>query len=234
MRTQSIIRLILLVAVSVMSVPIILNFILGLPTPCGITIIGQSTDWLSFWGAYLGGIITAAIGFVSIYYSQKKYEKRQEAEQLKEIEKYREKQASLLQDELIRRVESLNFYSICRILPRFPYKVSREEVINEIDCLKERSEKAELQGIDWSMMSWHDLRSKPRDFDRIYSAMIVSYQSDINSVISLLDAFVEKGPDVIDIKEVERLQEDNRAHASIMTKLLAMPIKDWIMEETGM
>lgn len=173
MKTNSTIRRCLILGVIlILSIPIILNLILGLPSPCCVTVIGESTDWLLFWGSYLGGIITAAIGFLSIFISQRNSSEMHEAERQKELEKYRENQAKRLQDELILRIESLNFCSISRILPRFPSSVSREEVIKEIERLKERSEKAELQGIDWGLMSWHELPSKPKDFDGFYVAIV--------------------------------------------------------------
>lgn len=58
----------------ILIIPILINYILLLPaiTP----IVGNDTVWLSFWGSYLGAIISAAVAFVilAIQYRQNQKE----------------------------------------------------------------------------------------------------------------------------------------------------------------
>lgn len=42
--------------------PIILNFILQIPALT--TIVGNNVDWLSFWGGYLGAVLSSLVAFV--------------------------------------------------------------------------------------------------------------------------------------------------------------------------
>ena len=47
-------------------VPFVLNLVLGWHSPNNIKVIGTATDWLLFHGSYIGGVLTAIIGFVTI------------------------------------------------------------------------------------------------------------------------------------------------------------------------
>ena len=52
----------------VLLVPVLLNIILGMDNPVqNIAIIGDSTHWLAFYGSYIGGVMTAIVGFVTLY-----------------------------------------------------------------------------------------------------------------------------------------------------------------------
>ena len=55
--------IIVVVPIIIVVVPILINWIIGLHTPCKIIVVGESKDWLSFYGSYIGGIITALISF---------------------------------------------------------------------------------------------------------------------------------------------------------------------------
>ena len=98
--------------------PIILNFILRIPAPFNTPVVGQSTDWLLFWASYAGGILTASIGFVSLYYADKNNKILIQEQRDHNSFVYKNAQAKELERELIRRVESLNYWSIARIFSR--------------------------------------------------------------------------------------------------------------------
>ena len=49
-----------------------LNAVLQHEPPLGIHVIGDVTDWLLFWGSFWGGILTAIIGFITIYSSTRR------------------------------------------------------------------------------------------------------------------------------------------------------------------
>lgn len=51
--------------------PVIVNFMLGSKTPFNIEVVGLPSEWISFYGSYLGGIVTALVGFYTIYRSNK-------------------------------------------------------------------------------------------------------------------------------------------------------------------
>lgn len=59
---------IILFVLGILFIPMLLNIVLGAPNPLSnISVIGDSTHWLAFYGSYIGGILTAIIGFVTLY-----------------------------------------------------------------------------------------------------------------------------------------------------------------------
>ena len=52
-------------------IPFVLNFVLVSDTPNGFNVIGNPVNWLLFYGSYLGGVITAIIGFITMQKSGK-------------------------------------------------------------------------------------------------------------------------------------------------------------------
>lgn len=59
---------IILLVLGILFIPILLNIVLGAPNPLSnISVIGDSTHWLAFYGSYIGGILTAIIGFVTLH-----------------------------------------------------------------------------------------------------------------------------------------------------------------------
>ena len=44
-------------------VPVLLNFVIGI-VPAGWKVAGDTGNWVSFWGSYAGGCITAIISYV--------------------------------------------------------------------------------------------------------------------------------------------------------------------------
>ena len=51
-------------------IPFFLNWVLMLD--CSFDFVGQDTDWLAFWGAYLGAVFTLLLGLYSIYKDNQK------------------------------------------------------------------------------------------------------------------------------------------------------------------
>lgn len=64
----------LIVTIIILIIPLIINKVILLPAM--FDIVGEGTDWLSFWGAYLGSIITAIVAFVILYIQRKDNEKQ--------------------------------------------------------------------------------------------------------------------------------------------------------------
>ena len=62
------------VVLLIIIIPIFINFVLLIPALTNI--VGDNTDWLSFWGSYLGSIISAGVAFfiLAIQYRQNKKE----------------------------------------------------------------------------------------------------------------------------------------------------------------
>lgn len=64
---------ILILIIASVFIPILLNIILGVPNPISnIAVIGDSTHWLGFYGSYIGGVLTAVIGFITLHMESKR------------------------------------------------------------------------------------------------------------------------------------------------------------------
>ena len=60
-------RSILVLILGALGIPIILNWCIGRENPTDIQLIASPSDWLLFYGSYIGGVITAIIGFVTLH-----------------------------------------------------------------------------------------------------------------------------------------------------------------------
>ena len=58
----------------ILVLPIVINFLLMIPAFSPI--VGEDTDWLAFWGGYLGAIISAAVAFIILYIQRKDNEQQ--------------------------------------------------------------------------------------------------------------------------------------------------------------
>ena len=60
-------KYIFLGVVAIVIIPFLLNLILGMSNPIqSINIIGDELSWLGFYGSYIGGTLTAVVGFVAL------------------------------------------------------------------------------------------------------------------------------------------------------------------------
>ena len=61
---------IVLILVVILLIPLCINSLILCPAI--FNFIGEGTDWLLFWGSYLGGAFAALVGFVTLFYSAKR------------------------------------------------------------------------------------------------------------------------------------------------------------------
>lgn len=73
-----------------------------IPTPFNLKIVGDSVEWLSFWGTYVGGIIGASVSFVILFLTL--IHNKKEAE----IERSNNRLMQLKRD-LSERISDVNF-----------------------------------------------------------------------------------------------------------------------------
>lgn len=213
--------------------PIILNYILRIPAPFDTTIVGQSADWLLFWASYAGGILTACIGFFSLYYADRNNKKLIQEQRDHDMFVYKNAQAKELERELIRRVESMNFWSIARIFSRLEKNaVSIEEAQKEIQILKERREKVELENISWHLLPLKEMSSKPKDFEKVYLAHVIQYQKLVDEAITLISLYIESGHN--DMQKNKDFMQVIQSNTFGLEEPFFKTIRDWIQEEEGM
>lgn len=50
----------------IVCMPMLINFIVGLKQLNNITVVGEPSTWIGFHGSYIGGVLTAIIGFLTL------------------------------------------------------------------------------------------------------------------------------------------------------------------------
>lgn len=95
-------KIICFIILGIIVLPIIINYVLILPTPFNSSIIGSNVDWLSFWGTYIGGIIGASASFLILYLTLRHNKKAAETER-------KHNELLQLKKDLAERLSDVNF-----------------------------------------------------------------------------------------------------------------------------
>lgn len=125
--------------------PVALNMVIGLPSLPNIHIIANDATWLTFWGAYSGGIITAAIGFYTIYRSNKR-------ENLLSQIQAKENSIKRLSIEMSERVAFYDFSQIISFSLRQNGKIRSDDIVNELNRINQKLEKATSEANIWGVL----------------------------------------------------------------------------------
>lgn len=111
----------LIVAIIILIIPLIINKVILLPAM--FDVVGEGTDWLSFWGAYLGSIISAAVAFIILCIQKSENEKQNKTNRQLQfnILKYQQEQSYLndfivISSKLIAIINPLEIKTICKNL----------------------------------------------------------------------------------------------------------------------
>ena len=113
--------------------------------------------------------------------------------------------------------------------------MTREEILKEIQVLKERREKAEAHRISWDLMGFNELPSVPKDFNKNYTTLIILYQKDIDNVISVLNSCINNVNNALPDdkrKAIENASAQIRNNTLFMSEFLK-PIRDWLIQLRG-
>lgn len=215
----------LLYILPIVAIPIAINWVLNRATPLYIQTIGESKDWLSFYGSYIGGIITASISFV-ILNKTINYNKN-ESEIIRQ-----KKDMENLENRLSDHISFLNFYKIGTI----------SLVIN--DDLMSKTEILKLEGFNYELIRksnalrliYEDNCEKHiADYIMKFDACIKQMSNDIDDMTLLIKDLppfgieIEKRIDIID-KINEKVKE-----LGTHTDHLAVPVyhaaKVWLKQE---
>ena len=108
----------------VVAVPVLLNFMLQLNSPCDSVIGGDKGPivWLAFWGTYIGAIGSILIAFVSYFQSRSESERMSVRTQLEHERNLYNKLEQLIE-------KNVSIHSICRI-----YEIKSAYNVNMHNC----------------------------------------------------------------------------------------------------
>lgn len=206
-------------------IPILLNVILGSNNPfqC-ITIVGDSTHWLGFYGSYIGGVLTAVIGFITLSTESKRnkiqLEIRSREDALKELK--------------LALAESVALFDFCKVT-EISLFAKDSTMYNTIQ--KELSEYHSLlvtQANAWGAIYAASKQLEVVRFKNAYIDCYEAFDDCINSMTKaiyyLSEAKSEKGRADIILKQITPITEKNSFIRSKIQTLYEMAQK-WIEAE---
>jgi len=157
-------------------VPIVINWLLSRSTPFNFLTIGESKDWLSFYGSYIGGIITASISFF-ILNSTIKFNRNES-----EILRGRQELVHL-EDQLAEHITFLNFHKIGTIA-----LVLNDDALSKNEILKLEAYSYELIRKSNALHLIYEDRTELHIIDYVskFDACYNQISSDIDAMTKLI------------------------------------------------
>ena len=161
-----------LLLITIITIPIITNTFIGLNTPFSIKVSGSETDWVSFFGSYLGGVLTAIIGYITLYYNTKQSEKTilvsQKTQTIKELEQT-----------LANCVSLFDYSKVGKISLFFDSPSKYDDVLQELDSYLDR---IATTANAWGVIYANSEQQVIRDFQDTYTTCVSRLVEKINEV----------------------------------------------------
>lgn len=154
------------------TIPIITNTFIGLNTPFSIKVSGTEKEWVSFFGSYLGGVLTAIIGYITLYYNTKQSEKTilvsQKTQTIKELEQT-----------LANCVSLFDYSKVGKISLFFDSPSKYDDVLQELDSYLDR---IATTANAWGVIYANSEQQVIRDFQDTYTTCVSRLVEKINEV----------------------------------------------------
>lgn len=184
----------LVIALFFLASPIIINWLIGLTSPIEVVIQGKGSDWIAFWGSYMGGTISSFAAFYILY--QNRIDARKERgytnkkERLKDLEK-----------ELANHIATLDYHTIFQFIS-YPNK-STELAKQEIERLNGLS--AKIKNIANCFQLRYPEEALSID-GQSYSAKYTSTVQEIHNTLTLATNLLYNYPTLEDYKKIETIE----------------------------
>lgn len=125
------------------TLPIVCNLFIQCNSPNCIHVIGEQTDWLSFFGGYLGSVFASLASFVILFYTLKESRRESELEM-------RHKEILMNIDDMSKRFAEYNVTDIIRLGVQVrPTKEKIGEEITRLQILHEKFQSLYFSGKLW-------------------------------------------------------------------------------------
>lgn len=175
------------IAILVLALPVVINFILQIPafTP----IVGDSESWLSFWGGYLGAIISASVAFIILAIQSRQNKEENQANRKLQINviKHQQEQARLqniinASAKLISDTGLTKISIICCKMggPNSEIVNMLEDIVKDID--NHRNELDLYVGSDSNVSTW---RFKLKLDNNLYK-----FSNEVNAISNIARLFI--------------------------------------------
>lgn len=157
----------------ILILPVAINF--ALLVPAFSPIVGEDTDWLAFWGGYLGALVSAGVAFIilSVQFKQNQDENNTNRELQKNVLKHQLK-TQWLADLKIKLIDYYNafhyidLYNVC-VLMRDNQKINKDFCVKKLhNC-------------------WSDKDSATYHIQMLFSSKTDDIENDFINVLSEYD-----------------------------------------------
>lgn len=203
---------IIIIIILALITPVILNIIIGSTNPLdSIKVVGTEVDWLVFYGSYIGGVLSAAIAFITMWQSSKH-------NTLNIMIQQQEAYIKEMNNTLAERISKLDFWYIGSI-SLHTYEEEKEEfyirVSSEIDKLNDLSKDISRLYNAYGMLHSQTKNIAEKDFNEFYEICVKQYQRRIDEMTRMLTT-VNNGRDT---------EEHNKIYQSFRSELADFNLK---------
>ena len=197
---------IVLIIILALATPIILNIIIGSTNPLdSIRVVGAEDDWLGFYGAYIGGILSAVVAFMTMWQSSKH-------NTLNVMIPQQEAHIKELNGSLSERISKLDFIYIGSISLHTPKEESEEfyqKIPKVLDELNELSKEASRLYNAYGLLHSQTQNTDEKDLNEFYETCVKQYKRRIDEMTRMLTT-VKNGRDT---------EEHNKVYQSFRSEL---------------
>ena len=164
-------------------IPVILNIIIGSTNPLdSIRVVGAEDDWLGFYGAYIGGILSAVVAFMTMWQSSKH-------NTLNVMIPQQEAHIKELNSALSERISKLDFAYIGSISLHTPKEESEEfyqKIPKVLDELNELSKEASRLYNAYGLLHSQTQNTDEKDLNEFYETCVKQYKKRIDEMTIML------------------------------------------------
>lgn len=189
-------RVVIIIAVALL-LPVILNFVVGLERPNNISVVGYPETWIGFYGSYIGGVLTALIGFLTLWQTSKNNDKKLRIAYQKSI-------VEDLERTLTQCVSLFDFSRLGTISLYFNNPDKYDEVLQKLD---EYYRHVLTVANAWAVIYDGNEKTEVKNFQNIYHRCVkelIEYINDVSkAIVRLKDSSKEEQASAVsDIKVV--------------------------------
>ena len=168
--------------------PFVCNILIGLKKPNNIAVVGQPTDWLSFYGCYIGSVISTIGAFVvlsiTIKDSDEKFKQQLRYSQNRLEQEFRHKEILVTVDDLVDRVASFNPEEIIRISKIA--KPTQQQLQEELSYLESLRKKYKALGFSATLLYDGSNNTSEAQLLEIHSKLVTDVMGLIKETYLLL------------------------------------------------
>ena len=156
--------------------PMLINFIVGLKQLNNITVVGEPSTWIGFYGSYIGGVLTAIIGFLTLLKETK------ENRRVLQIS-YQEKIVASLEQTLAQCVSLFDFSRLGIVSMYLNDKSKYDEVLHDLDMYNYH---ITTTANAWGVLYAGCEEKEIQDFQSVYYQCVKDLTHYINQMTELI------------------------------------------------